>query len=188
MRKLTLSAFFILLTCSIVFATTAQYRISSGEVYGISTINQVYENGQFLASTNSATYPDGTICLDPNGDLKVFGYAKIYDNGVIRNATQNEIDTFAAANIEDANIFNAEKALSHFESNIKFRMAIMAVIRGIVREDNENKQFDRDLLDVIATSTSLGDFQSRAAALDRPVDREVADAKTYILNQINKDD
>lgn len=181
--------FIYLLIClfgitSVCLATTAVYRISSGEVTAISTENNPYDNEPSdLAVITNATYPDGTTFIK-----RVLGSAKILDGTVIRNATQEEIDGFAAASINDYNIRMAAKSLKYFQSDAKFRLAIMAVIRGIIKEDNEQRLWIRTFMEAVALSTSLADFQSRVAGLDIPVDRELSDAKTYILGQINKDD
>lgn len=171
-------------------AVKAVYRLSSGEVARIvdELESDFSADSIYYGILTDPTLQDGSEVEDPNGRHLVLGYAKIYSGGVIRNATPAEIIDFSVARLDDKNKRAAQKAKNYFNTDPKFRRAIIAVIKGIIREDNENKDFDRAILDVIAASTSLANFQSRAAALDRPVDREFLDAKAYILNQINKDD
>ena len=65
---------------------------------------------------------------------------------------------------------------------------MVALIKGIIKEDNEGRLWTRDFKAAVAASTSLADFQSRVAALDTPTDREFQDAKDYIIGRVSKDD
>jgi len=165
------------------------YRISSGEVDVISvtpivsTIPGEPYDMEYKAKLTDPPFTDGT-------DLqkRVLGYAKINDNGTIRNATQNEIDTFAILQQDDRNKRDAAKAIGFMDTDPQFRRILIALIKGIIREDNQNRLWIRDFKAAVAASTSLADFQSRVAALDTPTDREFQDAKDYIIGQVSKDD
>ena len=171
-------------------ATTCIYRISSNEVIRIDTNGSLFEAEvtDYVALKKGATYSDGSSIYDTSGKTRVFGYAKILDGDTVRNATQIEIDTFRAFEIDDAKQIQADSAISYFSSDSKFRRIMVALIKGIVKEDNENRKWIRDFKDAVAASTSLANLQTRVAALDTPVDREFEDAKDYIISQVSKDD
>ena len=190
MKEFVFSLVCVLLLSVNVYATTFLCRISSGEVTEKSDTNSGFDlfDSTYWEVLIDPSLPDGSVIKDPNGQRRVLGYAKINDNGVVRNATQNEIDGFKDFVIDDRNERYAQQALQRLATDSKFRMVMAAIIKGIIKEDNLNRQFDRDLLDAIANSTSLLDFQRRAAALDRPVDREFQDAKDYVVSQVSKDD
>ena len=192
MRKLVISILFIFISVVTVDATTVLYRISSGEVMEISTQDKT-DFGMGLIYFAVLTDPpltDGTEWLSPAPDFerRSLGYAKINDNGTIRNATQNEIDTFAILQQDDRNKRDAAKAIGFMDTDPQFRRILIALIKGIIREDNQNRLWIRDFKAAVAASTSLADFQSRVAALDTPTDREFQDAKDYIIDQVSKDD
>ena len=189
MKKIFI-ALLIVLSSSYVFATTALYRISSNEVYKISEENDIFafDVSDQLAVATSVSTPDGDATWDTSGNLRVLGYSKILDGTTVRNATQEEIDTFAAFEAEDRNIKEADQATAYFQNDPKFRRAMIAIIKGIIKEDNEGRLWTRSFMAAVAASTSLANFQSRVAALDTPTDREFSDAKDYILGQISKDD
>ena len=190
MKKLRFIILFLFVATN-AYSTTVLYRVSSGEIKQISETNNTFVDPYpppYFAVLTDPIFTDGKILVDSNGDMRVAGYAKIYDGSTVRNATQVEIDTFAPLQSSDRNEVKAQKALLYLQQNPKFRMIITAVIRGIVKEDNEQRLWIRAFMTAVADSTSLGDFQSRVAALDTPADRELSAAKTYILNQINKDD
>ena len=170
--------------------TTALYRKSSNECTQISLTNSSFDNysSTYFGVLTDPPFTDGTDTQDPNGDYRVLGYSKINDSGTIRNATQGEIDTFEAGEIDDNNAIDADKAKIYFQNDHIFRRAMIALIKGIIKEDNEGRLWTRDFMAAVAASTSLADFQSRVAALNTPADRVFSDAKDYILGQINKDD
>ena len=180
---IVLSVFFY---TTVGYATTALYRISSNEVYEISASNSTFpmKTNQFVAVAADVSVSDGMITVDPSGELRVFGYAKIKDGSTIRNATQPEIDGFGDAEIADLKQRQANIATEYFLSDDRIKRIVIAIVRGIVREDNKQRQWQRDLMDVVAASTSLANFKNRVAAMDTPVDREFSDAKDYIKDQI----
>ena len=179
----------LLIPISAFSQTKVVYRLSSGEVVRITTGSTHNEESRFgFDLVTDPSFSDGQQWLDPNYDYRVVGYAKIYSGGVVRNATQNEIDTFAAAAVDDRNKREADRAIDYFQNDPKFRRAMIAIIKGIIKEDNEGRLWTRSFMAAVAASTSLANFQSRVAALDTPTDREFSDAKDYILGQISKDD
>ena len=92
----------MLLISSIACAQTkVVYRVSSGEVLRI-TDGDTYNEGNKVgfAMAIDPVITDGTQWVDTNYNYRVLGYAKIYDNGTVRNATQEEIDSFAAYAID----------------------------------------------------------------------------------------
>ena len=166
-------------------AATALYRISSGEVLIISQEDSDFSQYAHvdLAVKTGATYPDGYTTA-----LRVLGASKIIDGDIVRNATQEEINTFRPANENDILARQANRVIQYMNTDIVFRRILVALVKGIIREDNENRQWIRDFKAAVAASTSLADFQSRVAALDTPVDREFQAAKDYIISQVSKDD
>ena len=189
MKKLVIVFLLFLIPIS-VNATTVLYRLSSNEVEEITEIAPANVDTTYIGILTDPPLTDGTQWLSPAPDYqkRVLGYAKINDNGTIRNATQNEIDTFAAAAVDDRNKREADRVIDYFQNDYIFRRAMIALIKGIIKEDNENRLWIRDFKDVVAASTSLANLQSRVAALDTPVDREFQDAKDYIISQVSKDD
>ena len=189
MKKFILCLIVSILLCVNSFATTVLYRTSSNEVTGIDINDGMFtDHHEHLSVATEVSIPDGAICRDAEGDLRVIGYSKILDGNVVRNATQAEIDTFYPAFVNDYAIDEAQAIVNYINKDEKFRRIIIALIKGIIREDNENRLWIRDFKAAVAASTSLADFQSRVAALDTPVDREFQDAKDYIISQVSKDD
>ena len=184
---------FIIILLSLLISTASyastfvSYRISSGEVVNIASVEINYPSAMFITIVDP-TFIDGQEFQDPQGQRLVLGYTKIYIGGVVRNATQQEIDGFESARVDGYNQIEADKAKDQFQNDPNFRRAMIAVIKGIIKEDNEGRLWTRSFMDAVAASTSLADFQSRVAAFTPPADREFDDAKTYILNQISKDD
>ena len=168
------------------FSENVLYRISSNEV-NVITSDSIVAGNSDNAIIVITDFPDGMETRS-NDSLRVLGTAKILDGTTVRNATQEEIDTFLPAVLDDYAIRDAQQALKLFNSDVKLRKILAALIKGIIKEDNENRLWIRDFKDVVAASTSLANLQSRVAALDTPVDREFQDAKDYIISQVSKDD
>jgi hypothetical protein len=145
---------------------TALYRISSNEVIEISLAdNQFHEElDNFKAVITDPTLSDGSEFRDPNGDYRVLGYAKFNDSGTVRNATQEEIDTFAASQADDRNQRDATRAKEYFQDHPQFRRIMTAFASILVDEFN-----------ILRAEHSLND-------------RTLSQLKTAILNRIDKDD
>ena len=184
---------FIIILLSLLISTASyastfvSYRISSGEVVNIASVEINYPSAMFITIVDP-TFIDGQEFQDPQGQRLVLGYTKIYIGGVVRNATQQEIDGFESARVDGYNQIEADKAKDQFQNDPNLRRILIALIKGIIREDNQNRLWIRDFKAAVAASTSLADFQSRVAALDTPTDREFQDAKDYIIGQVSKDD
>lgn len=124
-------------------ATTVLYRIASGEILGISDTEDFGSKaGEYgLDTVTNPTIQDGTIFRDPStGRRRVLGYAKIYSGGVVRNATQQEIDTFSPAEINDNKQVETLKAISDFENNPAMRRVLKAIIKELVDQLNVLRQ------------------------------------------------
>jgi hypothetical protein len=158
-------AVFILFVCVNASATTVLYRISSGEVIGISATDSQFEmyGIEFGVLTNP-TISDGTDFRDPNNDYRVLGYSKINDNGTIRNASQQEIDTFRPSQINDNNIKEALMAVQQFNTDPNLRRILTAFAAILVEEIN-----------ILRNQHGLSD-------------RTLQQLKTAIENRIDKDD
>ena len=179
-----LISFVLVASC---FAIEANYRISSGEVLAIG--DNLRAQDIYHAVVVDPVLTDGTATRGPvSNEYRELGYAKIYTGSEVRNATQEEIDGFQAFRDDDNNKKIAAKAVALMVDDPRFRKIIAALIKGIIKEDNENRETLNAILDSIANATSLANFQSLAGAVERPTDREFDDAKTYIINQISKDD
>lgn len=190
MNKILLSLISILLVPTWLFATTALYRVSSNEVVLIDTEDGDFADSatNYLVLKTGATFPDGTECRASNSDLRILGIAKILDGDIIRNATQNEINTFHDAEVDDLLQADVDRIVKYMNTDKKMRRIISALIKGIVKEDNEIREWTRDLKAAVAASTNLADFQTRVAALETLTNREFLDAKTYIINQVSPND
>jgi hypothetical protein len=146
--------------------TTALYRLSSSEVTKISLINSQFNEDldSFKAVLTDPALPDGIEFQDPSGSFRVLGYAKINDSGTARNATQNEIDTFAALEADDRNQVEENRAKAYFQNHPQFRRVMTAFASILVDEFN-----------ILRAEHGLSD-------------RTLSQLKTAILNRIDKDD
>jgi len=142
----------------------ALYRLSSNEIIDITDGDITERVNEYVAVLISPTFSDGLECCDNSGNSRVIGYAKINDNGTVRNATQNEIDTFDAAEIDDKNDFEVIKAINHFEKHPQFRRIMIALAAILVDEIN-----------ILRSQHGLAD-------------RTLTQLKTAIVNRISKDD
>ena len=145
------------------FAVDAIYKVSSGEVTYIGD-NAPIVDDTYKILAQGVTLQDGSNVRDGNGNYRVFGYAKIYDNGTVRNATQQELDTFASLNQDDNNEIAADKAKAHFQNNPNLRKILIAFAAILVDEIN-----------ILRAEHSLPE-------------RSLSQLKTAIINRISKDD
>ena len=146
--------------------TTALYRKSSNECTQISLTNSLFNNysSAYFGVLTDPPFPDGTDTQDSNGDYCVLGYSKINDNGTVRNATQNEIDTFEGFEQDDNNQIEASKVVEYFQNDPRFRRIMIAFAAILVDEFN-----------ILRTEHGLAD-------------RTLLQLKTAIINRISKDD
>jgi len=126
MKKIILIMMTIFLFPAFSFCQTyVYYRLSSGEVEDIES-EPLVKNSLIFGEAVDPSFPDGMNFNSPDGDADVLGYAKIYDNGVVRNATQGEIDGFAAARLDDKNKIQAEEAKLIFQNDPQLRRILKA--------------------------------------------------------------
>jgi len=109
--------------------TTVLYRVNGGEVVKISPTNQQFDqvDSNYWAVAADPAFPDGTeLRQDESGPMRVLGYAKIMDGGSCRNATQPEIDGFAALETADENLMDRDGAKDLFQAHPRFRKMMIA--------------------------------------------------------------
>lgn len=191
MKKIFLILISFFLLATIANATTwVLYRLSSGEVTGISDTNNfaldLRETGK-LSVTVNPTITDGVEFRNPSLRREL-GYSKIYDAGIVRNATQQEIDTFQIAEANDYAQILVDQAKNYFQNDGKFRRIMKAFASIILDELNRNRTWQRDFKDAVAASTSLTDFQSRVAALQGLPDKSLQDLYDSIRDRISEND
>lgn len=169
---------------------TALYRISSNEVVKISLSDQQFSDRDtnFWGVLSDPPFPDGTQTRPLEGDLRVLGYSKINDAGTVRNATQPEIDTFAAAQEDDENQQDATGAQALFLVHPRNRKQMTAFADIIKDEFNILRGWLVDFKVEVAAAANLGDLKTRIAALPDLPDRTLAQLKTAITARIDKDD
>ena len=181
-------------------ATTALYRLSSNEVNKISIKGQPFTERltaflgllQFGVLTDP-TLPDGTDTVDDLGPLRVLGFAKIAEpgvgpNGNVRNATQAEIDAFAAPEIDDDNQLDKVQSQELFETHPQLRKLFIAQSDIILGEFNKLFQQWTDHKALVASAANLNDIKVATAALPNLPQRTLANFKTAMKNRIDKDD
>ncbi len=184
--------------------TTALYRLSSNEVLKVSPKDQPFSDrdAAVYGVLIDPTTPDGLDvrdrASDPIGDIRVLGFAKIANPGGndVHNATQVEIDGFAAPEDDDNNKLDAGQALAIFKDHPQFRK-MMTAFADILKDEinilrRRNVQFQDD---VVASLGGGGSAASKISALEALVsaypvqsDRTLAQLKTQINNRISKDD
>lgn len=126
-------------------AVTALYRISSNEVIKISTKGQPFSdrNPTYWGVLTDPNLPDGNqvrdVSVEPPGALRVVGFAKIAEPGVntVRNATQGEINSFDAAEIDDENNQDAEQTVNLLRDHPQFRKFTKLIFKAMnqIRSD-----------------------------------------------------
>jgi len=148
-------------------ATTVKYRLSSGEVEKISSQGQTFSdrNTTYWGVLTDPSFPDGTdirvIEPDNFGPLRVLGLAKIWDGINVRNATQAEIDGFAAPQIDDDNQQDEDGAADLGDTHPRWRKVFKSLLKGIVRENNIMAGRYNVLRAEMLAATNLNDLQSR---------------------------
>jgi hypothetical protein len=192
-------------------AVTGWYRLSSFEVGKISPKGQPFDDQDpaYFGTFTDPLTPDGGEYVDPNGDLRVLGYAKFYETGsnTCRNATQPEIDSFEPAQLDDEAQQEADSVAKLILTHPRFRRAFKAFLKRIIAENNITNgkltsttadpaealigQWNRFKADV-AAAANLGQLQAAVAALpvltDNAPQRTLAQAITALLGDIDKND
>ena len=177
-------------------ATTALYRKSSFEVVKISLKGQEFSGADptYWGVLTDPSLPDGSdvrpIVDDWLGPLRVLGYSKyaVVGTNTVRNATQEEIDTFEPAQLADEDLMDAEAAKQLFQTHPRFRKMMIAFSDIIKDEINILREWTRDLKTATDNATSLATFKSNVATLPDLSDRDLNQLKTAILNRISEDD
>jgi hypothetical protein len=190
---------------------TGWYRLSSFEVGKISAKGQPFDDQDpaYFGFFSDPTFSDGQEYLDPNGDLRVLGYAKFYETGsnTCRNATQPEIDSFEPAQLDDEAQQEADSVAQWILTHPRFRRAFKALLKRIIAENNiangkltsttadpaealigQWNQFKAD----VAASGNLSQLKVAVAALpvlaDNAPQRTLPQAITALLGDIDKND
>lgn len=176
-------------------ATTALYRISSGEVIKISAAGQTFadRDATYWGVLTNPSLPDGSAVREALaggvfGPFRQLGFAKIRVGTTVRNATQAEIDTFAAAETADDGAQDATEAASVINVHPRMRKVMKALVKRIIAENNQQSQMWNDFRAQVALSSSLADFKSRVAAMQDLPTRTLNQAITALLNDISASD
>ena len=124
---------------------TVLYRKNGDEVLKISLRDQPFTEADttYFGVLTNPSFPDGTDTRErlPDGNLgpaRQLGFAKIAIPGTntVRNATQAEIDAWAAAEQEDEDLQDAADADSLFMTHPQFRKVLKALVKLLVAEIN----------------------------------------------------
>ena len=174
------------------------YRLSSNEVIKISVMTspQTFDSRDtdFFGTLVDPSYPDGTSVFDPDDEPPIkrkFGFAKFADVGgdEVRNATQVEIDTWAAAELDDDNQADANRAADLGDTHPQFRKIFKSLLKSVVRENNIMATQWNEFRVQVSLATDFNDLKTRVAAdtSDVPI-RTNQQAFDALRPDINKDD
>lgn len=119
-------------------AITVLYRINGKEVIKISSKGQTFadRNGTYWGVLTDPPLPDGTEFKNDDRELKILGFAKIWDGTNVRNATQAEIDNFVVAESDDDKLQDKDEAINLFKTHPRFRKMMIAFADIIKDEIN----------------------------------------------------
>lgn len=176
-------------------ATTVKYRLSSGEVIKVDLLGQTFDGRDvvYFGKLTDPPFPDGTDIradtVDVIGPLRVLGLSKIWDGTDVRNATQAEIDGFAAPQIDDDNKQDRDEAANLGDIHPLWRKLIKAIVKGVIRENNIMAGRYNALRAEMLAATNLNDLQNRIQnnTQDAPI-RTNQQAFDAIRTDVNKDD
>lgn len=178
-------------------AVTALYRISSGEVLKISPKGQTFADRDlaYFGVITDPVLPDGNTvrAINPDGTmgpLRVLGYAKHYV-GIgqdIRNATQAEIDGYAAAEAQDDKAQDVDRVGQLFEQHPQWRKAFKALLKRVRAVTNPQAKKWNDLRVEIAAATNFADFQARVAAMGDLPTYSAAELMAALKADLNPED
>jgi len=147
--------------------TTVLYRENGGEVIKISPTDQQFDqrDPSFWSVATDPTFINGTELREGGGGpLRVLGFAKIMDGGSCRNATQPEIDGFAALETADENLMDRDGARALFQTHPRFRKMMIAFADII-----------KDEINILRAQHALPD-------------RTLAQLQTAMINRMSEDD
>lgn len=174
-------------------AITALYRVSTNEVVKISLSGQSFSDREptYWGVLTDPTLTDGNQTIDANGNLRVLGIAKfaVVGSNTVRNATQAEIDTFAAGQTADENAQDAEAVVSWMNTRPQERKFVAALIKRIISENNLQAAQWNAFRAQVALATNLANLQSRVAnnTTDMPT-RTFAQALTALIGDVSAND
>ena len=122
--------------------TTVLYRISSGEVVGISPKNRLWEeaNPAQFALLHNPTFLDGTDNYNPEQPIRgESGWQKIAvpDFQEVRNATETEIAVFKTAETIDVDMMDKVFAQVFMNDHPRFKKLMKAVVVVLVELIND---------------------------------------------------
>lgn len=177
------------------------YRKSSNEVLKWH-LTQPFNDADFTyfgvaidpLTPNGTTVRDTTI--DPPGPRRALGQAKVYVPGsnTIQNATQGEIDSWAAFEVSDQNDQDLELAQGMLDNTARFsnktiRKAFTALLKRIIAENNTMATQWNFFRAEVASANSLSALKSGVAnnTSDAPI-RTIAQAKTALMNDLDPND
>lgn len=105
--------------------------------------------------------PDGEL-----GDLRILGFAKIADPGSnnVRDATQLEIDTFEASEIDDSDQQDTDRAADLGDLDPITRRLVKSILKGAVREHNIIANRYNELRAEMLLASNFNDSKTRIAA------------------------
>ena len=176
--------------------TTTLYRKSINEVLKNSVKDQTFsdrDNAVFGVLTDPS-FPDGTNTVDPADEppvLRKLGFAKHADVGgdIVRNATQAEIDTWPAAELDDDNQQDADRAAELGDTHKQFRKIFKAMLKNIVREGNIKATKYNELRAEMLAASNFNDLKTRVQdnTSDAPI-RTNQQAFDILRTDVDKDD
>jgi len=183
-------------------STTVLYRKSSGEVLKISTKGQVFDrvNTTYFGYLTDPSLPDGTENREwiagELGERRKFGYQKIAipASDMVRNASNDEINTFADSELDDDKQLDAIGATNFLETHPRFRKIFKAILKLIVNQLLENSnvkqnamidQWNQFKID-IGNANNLADIKTSVATLPE-ITSNLPETATLITikNQLN---
>jgi len=179
----------------------ALFRINGGEVLKIAKTQPSTGRLQTFSDRDVVVFgvlddpilPDGDQVRDTTsgaiGPLRVLGFAKIFAGpSTVQNATQVEIDGWAALQLDDDNQLDANLAKNYFQDNQTFRKVFTALADILKNELNDASVTTNSILDAIDAANNLGDVKTAIALIpDRPI-RTLVQLRTSMINRISKDD
>lgn len=147
-------------------AITVLYRINGGEVGKISVKGQLFadRNTTYWGVLIDPSFLDGTDVRDSSENLRVLGFAKIWDGTNVRNATQAEIDSFIVAEDNDDKLQDKDGAIELFQTHPRFRKMMIAFADVL-----------KDEINILRATQSLPD-------------RTLVQLKTAIQDRISEND
>ena len=153
------------------------YRKTGGRVesMSINAYSIPVKAQPYLDQVENPTAPDGPSLSPP----------KVYLAGVLRNATQAEIDAFAANEQADENSENKIR-FKQFLDDGNHRMPLFKALATItVDEINILRSWITSFKEEVALAVTLADLKARVALLPDVNDRTYSQLKTALKNRVD---